>query len=152
MIVHSYDVEKSIQYVLELNCIKLRNIATKQRAKKYLKGCTMRKKIITSLTIITCLFSICPIAQAEEIPDLTQNYLSKETESVGDVCIYGRGVYCFSHPGTYTGNWEKIGRIKSGKWTTQITWKTNGVKYKSSKLAPGKLLIISGNVIKVEVW
>ena len=71
MIVHSYDVEKSIQYVLELNCIKLRNIATKQRAKKYLKGCTMRKKIITSLTIITCLFSICPIAQAEEIPDLT---------------------------------------------------------------------------------
>jgi len=33
MIVHSYDVEKSIQYVLELNCIKLRNIATKQRAK-----------------------------------------------------------------------------------------------------------------------
>ena len=34
MIVHSYDVEKSIQYVLELNCIKLRNIATKQRAKK----------------------------------------------------------------------------------------------------------------------
>ena len=45
----------------------------------------MRKKIITSLTIITCLFSICPIAQAEEIPDLTQNYLSKETKSVGDV-------------------------------------------------------------------
>lgn len=47
---------------------------------------------------------------------------------------------------------KKIGRIKSGKWTTQITWKTNGVKYKSSKLAPSKLLIISGNVIKVEVW
>lgn len=62
------------------------------------------EKIIISLTFITCLFSICPIAQAEEILDLTQNHLSKETKAVGDVCIYGRGVYCFSHPGTYTGN------------------------------------------------